>query len=152
MSVESVKTYLQENDLSYEIMEFDAGTETVDRAAQALGVAPALIAKTLAFRIKDRAVLVVSKGDARIDNKKFKNHFQAKAKMMSPDEVLEITGHPVGGVCPFGLKQPAEIYLDESLRPFELVYPAAGSANSCIKISPQDIARLTRASWIDVCK
>ncbi len=152
MSVESVKAYLRENSLPYEIMEFDAGTETVERAAQALGVTPALIAKTLAFRIKERAVLVVSKGDARIDNQKFKKQFQAKAKMMSPDEVLEITGHPVGGVCPFGLKQPAEIYLDESLRSFDLVYPAAGSPNACMEISPEEIARLTNAPWVDVCK
>jgi len=152
MSVESVKAYFRENDLPYEVMEFETSTETVERAAQALGVAPALIAKSLAFKVKDRAVLVVTKGDARIDNRKFKEQFQAKARMMSPEEVLEITGHPVGGVCPFGLKQPMEIYLDESLRPFERVYPAAGSRKTCIEISPAELARLTRAPWVDVCK
>jgi Cys-tRNA(Pro) deacylase len=152
MSVESVKAYFQENDLSFEVLEFDASTETVDRAAEALGVPPALIAKTLAFKVKDRNVLVVTKGDARIDNRKFKEQFQTKAKMMSPDEVLEATGHPVGGVCPFGVKESTEIYLDESLRPFERVYPAAGSRNTCIEISPEEIARLTKASWVDVCK
>jgi len=152
MSVESVKAYFRENDLPYEVMEFEASTETVERAADALGVEPALIAKSLAFKVKDRAVLVVTKGDARIDNQKFKKQFQAKAKMMSPDEVLNITGHPVGGVCPFGLKEPMEIYLDESLRSFERVYPAAGSQNSCIEIGPEDLASLTKAPWIDVCK
>ncbi|MBW2094506.1 MAG: YbaK/EbsC family protein [Deltaproteobacteria bacterium] len=152
MSVENVKAYFRENDLPYEIMEFEASTETVERAAEALGVAPALIAKSLAFKVKDRPVLVVTKGDARIDNQKFKKQFQAKAKMMSPDEVLEITGHPVGGVCPFGLKQPMEIYLDESLRSFDRVYPAGGSRNTCIEISPEELARLTKAPWVDVCK
>ena len=152
MSVESVKAYFRKNDLPYEVMEFEASTETVERAAQALGVAPALIAKSLAFKVKDRAVLVVTKGDARIDNQKFKKQFQAKAKMMSPDEVLEITGHPVGGVCPFGLKQSMEIYLDESLKSFDRVYPAAGSRNSCIEISPEELVRLTNAPWVDVCK
>jgi Cys-tRNA(Pro) deacylase len=152
MSVENVKAYFQENDFSFEVLEFDASTETVDRAAEALGVSPALIAKTLAFKVKDRNVLVVTKGDARIDNRKFKEQFQTKSKMMSPEEVLEATGHPVGGVCPFGVKESTEIYLDESLRPFERVYPAAGSRNTCIEISPEEIARLTKASWVDVCK
>lgn len=152
MSVESVRAYFHENDLHYDVMEFEESTETVDQAAQALDVEPALIAKSLAFKVKDRPILVVTKGDARIDNQKFKKQFQAKAKMMSPDEVLEITGHPVGGVCPFGLKQPMEIYLDKSLRSFERVYPAAGSRNSCIEIRPEELARLTRASWVDVCK
>lgn len=152
MSLESVKAYFRENDLPYEIMEFEASTETVERAAEALGVEPALIAKSLAFKVKDRAILLVTRGDARIDNQKFKKQFQAKAKMMSPDEVLEITGHPVGGVCPFGLKKPMEIYLDESLRSFERVYPAAGSRNSCIEIGPDKLASLTKAPWVDVCK
>jgi Cys-tRNA(Pro) deacylase len=152
MSLESVKAYFRENDLPCEVMEFEASTETVERAAEALGVEPALIAKSLAFKVKDRAILLVTKGDARIDNQKFKKQFQAKAKMMSPDEVLKITGHPVGGVCPFGLKEPMEIYLDESLRSFERVYPAAGSRNSCIEIGPEELARLTKAPWVDVCK
>jgi Cys-tRNA(Pro) deacylase len=152
MSVENVKAYFLEKDLPYKVMEFEESTETVERAAQALGVAPALIAKSLAFKVNDRAVLVVTKGVARIDNQKFKKAFQAKARMMSPDEVLEITGHPVGGVCPFGLSHPMEIYLDESLRPFERVYPAAGSRNSCIEINPEELAEVLGAPWIDVCK
>lgn len=152
MSVESVKNYFIEKNLRYEILEFDAGTETVELAAQALGVEPALIAKTLAFKLKDRNILVMAKGDARIDNKKFKQQFQVKAKMMSPDEVLANTGHPVGGVCPFGLKTDMSIYLDESLRAFEKVYPAAGSRNSCIEITPDDLCSVTDARWVNVCK
>jgi prolyl-tRNA editing enzyme YbaK/EbsC (Cys-tRNA(Pro) deacylase) len=105
MSVESVKAYFEENGLNYEIREMDQGTETVEAAARALGVEPARIAKTLALKIKSRYILVVTKGDARIDNRKFKLRFQVKARMMTSDEVLETTGHPVGGVCPFGLKK-----------------------------------------------
>jgi len=152
MGVEEVRAYFEGNGLPYEVREMDASTETVEMAARALGVEPALIAKTLAFKLKDRAILVVTKGDAKIDNKKFKQHFQGKAKMMSPDEVMEVTGHPVGGVCPFGLKQEIGIYLDEGLRRFEKVYPAAGSQNSCIEITPQELYKTTGAHWVDVCK
>ena len=152
MGVETVRTYLKEHGLDYDILEFDVSTETVDLAAQALGVEPALIAKTLGLKLKDRFMLVVTKGDARLDNKKIKQHFQSKAKMMSPEEVMEKTGHPVGGVCPFGLKQKMDIFLDESLRQFDSVYPAAGSKNSCIEIAPDDLLKITDAQWVDVCK
>lgn len=152
MSVESVKRDFAEKNLPYEILEFEAGTETVARAAQALGVEPALIAKTLAFKVKEQDLLVVTRGDARIDNKKFKQRFQAKGKMLSPQEVLERTGHPVGGVCPFGLRNAIPIYLDESLKPFKKVYPAAGSCNSCIEITPQELFSTTDAQWVDVCE
>jgi len=152
MGVEEVRAYFEENRLPYKVREMDASTETVEMAARALGVEPALIAKTLAFKLKDRGILVVTKGDAKIDNQKFKQHFQAKARMMSPDEVMEATGHPVGGVCPFGLRQKMDIYLDESLKQFEKVYPAAGSQNSCIEITPEELCRITGARWVDVCK
>ena len=152
MSVETVRAYLAENRLDYKIREFDASTETVELAAQALGVRPALIAKTLAFKVKDRGILIVTKGDARIDKRKFKQQFQAKAKMMCSDEIFETTGHPVGGVCPFGLKQEMDIFLDESLKQFEKVYPAAGSKNSCIEITPDELLKITKAEWVDVCK
>ena len=152
MSVESVKAYLREHGLEYEIHEFGESTETVELAAQALGVEPELIAKTLALRVRDRSVLVVTKGNARIDNRKFKDTFGAKAKMMAPEAVLEKTGHPVGGVCPFAIKDDMEIYLDESLRRFEKVYPAAGSKNSCIEITPEELCRITGAQWVDVCR
>ncbi len=151
MSVENVRTYLRDRGLEHDILEFGGSIETVELAAQALGVEPELIAKTLAFKLRDKGVLVVTKGDARIDNRKFKNRFGVRAKMMSPGEVLEKTGHPVGGVCPFALKEELEIYLDQSLRPFEKVYPAAGSKNSCIEITPEELYRITGAQWIDVC-
>jgi Cys-tRNA(Pro) deacylase len=152
MTVESVRAYFREHGLEYEIHEFGESTETVELAAQALGVEPAMIAKTLAFKAKEKGVLVVTKGDARIDNRKFKDQLGVKAKMMSAEEVLEKTGHPVGGVCPFAIKDDMEIYLDESLRQFEKVYPAAGSKNSCIEIEPDELRRITAAQWVDVCK
>jgi Cys-tRNA(Pro) deacylase len=152
MSVESVKKFFADAGLPYKVRELDKSTETVPLAARALGVAPALIAKTLAFRMKDRVILVVTRGDARIDNKKFKQQFQMKAKMMSQDDVLEATGHPVGGVCPFGLKRELDIYLDIGLKDFEKVYPAAGSGNACVEMSPDELSRVTGAHWVDVCK
>jgi len=151
MSVENVKKYIRDRGLEHDILELGGSTETVELAAQALGVDPELIAKTLAFKLRDKGVLVMTKGDARIDNRNFKNQFGVRAKMMSPGEVLEKTGHPVGGVCPFALKEELEIYLDESLRPFEKVYPAAGSKNSCIEIAPEELYRITGAQWVDVC-
>ncbi|MBW2311169.1 MAG: YbaK/EbsC family protein [Deltaproteobacteria bacterium] len=152
MSVESVRAYFRDHGLAYEIHEFGESTETVELAAQALGVEPELIAKTLAFRLRDRGVLVVTRGDARIDNRKFKDTFGMKAKMMPPKEVFEKTGHPVGGVCPFAIKEDMEIYLDSSLGQFDKVYPAAGSKNSCVEITPEELCRITGAQWVDVCK
>ncbi len=152
MTIESVRAYFREQGLGYEIHEFGESTETVELAAQALGVEPELIAKTLAFKIRERSMLVVTKGDARIDNRKFKDRFGAKAKMMSPGEVFEKTGHSVGGVCPFAIEEDMETYLDESLRRFEKVYPAAGSKNSCIEITPEELCRITGAQWVDVCR
>jgi Cys-tRNA(Pro) deacylase len=152
MSVESVRAYLREQGLEFDIHEFHESTETVERAAQALGVEPELIAKTLAFKLKDRAVLVVAKGDARIDNRKFKDTLGSRAKMMSAEEVLEKTGHPVGGVCPFAIKEDMEIYLDASLKQFKKIYPAAGSKNSCLEITPEELYRITGGQWVDVCK
>jgi len=152
MSVESVRAFFEEQGLDFEIRELDESTETVEKAAQALGVEPALIAKTLAFKLKDRDILVVTKGDARTDNKKFKDQFHVKAKMMSFEEVPEKTGHPVGGVCPFGLKDEMDVYLDLSLKGFARVFPAAGSRNSCIEITPDELCHITGAEWVDVCK
>lgn len=152
MGVENVRKYFVENGLPYEIREFDVSTETVELAAQALGVEPALIAKTLAFKVKERSLLVVAAGDARIDNRKFKQQFLAKGKMLSPEEVMEATGHPVGGVCPFGLVQEIEIYLDEGLKAFEKIYPAAGSKNSCVEMTPDELCQITGGQWVDVCR
>ena len=153
MSLESVRKYFQENGLTdLHILETDASTATVELAAKAHGVAPALIAKTMAFGLKDRNILIVARGDARIDNRKFNDFFHEKATMLSPEKVLEATGHAVGGVCPFGLKNPMDIYLDVSMKEFEVVYPAAGSANSAVKITTDRLQEVTGGVWVDVCK
>ena len=152
MGVDEVRAEFENRGISCAIREMETTTATVAAAAQALGVEQALIAKTLAFKLKDRPILVVTRGDAKIDNQKFKQHFHVKASMMSPDEVVNTTGHPVGGVCPFGLKQKVDIYLDESLRCFDKVYPAAGSQNSCVEITPDDLGRITGGQWVDVCR
>lgn len=153
MSLESVRTFFLENGYTdLKILETEESTATVELAAKAHGVAPELIAKTMAFGLKDRKILIVTKGDARIDNRKFKDFFHEKATMLNPEEVLEATGHPVGGVCPFGLKNPMDIYLDVSMKEFEYVYPAAGSTNSAVKITPERLQQVTGGTWIDVCK
>ena len=152
MAVEDVRKFFEENGYDYEIIEKEVSTATVELAAQAIGVEPELIAKTMAFRLNEKDVLVVSKGDAKIDNRKFKDAFKTKAKMMKYEEVLEATGHPVGGVCPFALKTPMEIYLDVSLKQFEYVYPAAGSTNSAVTMTPDELKEVPKADWVDVCK
>ncbi len=151
MATEDVRQYFKDNGYDFEIFELDESTATVEEAAKAHGVIPAMIAKTLAFELKDKDILILTTGDARIDNKKYKSTFNKKAKMLKADKVLEIVGHPVGGVCPFGLKNPMEVYLDESLLEFEYVYPAAGASNSSIKITPQQLKDITQGTWIDVC-
>jgi prolyl-tRNA editing enzyme YbaK/EbsC (Cys-tRNA(Pro) deacylase) len=152
MGVEEVRAFFADRGLSHAVRELEKSTETVDLASQATGVEPALIAKTLALRVEGKGVILVTRGDARVDTKKFRLAFQAKPRMMSPEEVLAVTGHPVGGVCPFALKQPMDIFLDEGLRPLEKVYPAAGSHNSHIGIPPGELARITGASRVDVCR
>lgn len=152
MSVESVKKFFTDNGLKDPVFKLEECGATVDLAAKTLGVEPALIAKTLSFRLKDRDILIVTKGDARIDNRKYKDFFKTKAKMLDHDKVAEITGHPVGGVCPFGLLSPIEVYLDVSLREYEYVYPAAGSRFTALKIQPLKMQELTHAEFIDVCK
>jgi Cys-tRNA(Pro) deacylase len=152
MSVESVKKQFKEQNLDLEVIEFSESTATVELAAQAIGVEPEQIAKTMAFKMNDKNILIMSKGDAKIDNRKYKNNFKAKAKMLKFDEVEEITGHPVGGVCPFGLKSPMDIYLDDSLKKFDIVYPAGGSPSSAVKITVDKLQKVTNGTWVDVCK
>jgi len=152
MSLSSVQAFFQALHLDISILITEANTATVALAAAAHGVEPGRIAKTLAFRLNDgRDVLVVARGDARIDNLKFKNAL-GKGKMLSPDIVADITGHPVGGVCPFGLAQPLPIYLDVSLKAYDEVLPAAGSVNSAVKISVDVLAQVTNGEWVDVCQ
>lgn len=133
-----------------QIMEFPASSATVELAAQAVGVEPARIAKTLSYRLKERDIVVVVSGTSRISNRKFKDKFHSKAKMMSPEEALALTGHPVGGICPFGLKTAIDVYLDESLRKFEYVYPAAGAGNNAVCIKVSEFAEITGGQWVDV--
>lgn len=152
MGVEEVRHYLQEKNFPGEIVEHPQSTATVEKAAATLGVEEKLIAKTLAFKQKDRYILIVTRGDARIDNKKLKQTFTKKARMLQPEEIMAITGHPVGGVCPFGLKEPAEIYLDESLKEFEYIYPAAGAPNASVKMTPAELQHVTGGTWVDVCQ
>lgn len=134
------------------IIELDTSTATVALAAAAHGVEPGRIAKTLAFRLGDgRVVMLVASGDSRVDNRKFKAAF-GKGKMLAAQEVGELTGHPVGGVCPFGLAQALPIYLDQSLLKFDTVLPAAGNTNSAVRISPAQLAALTDGQWVDVCQ
>lgn len=152
MSVESVKKFFMENGLEDPVFKLEECGATVELAAKTLGIDPAFVAKTLSFRLKDRDILIVTKGDARIDNRKYKDFFKTKAKMLGHDEVAVITGHPVGGVCPFGLLNPMRIYIDVSLNKYEYVYPAAGSAFTALKIQPSKMQELTQAELIDVCK
>ena len=153
MSIERVREYLKQYGIEDKIMEFDVSSATVELAAEAVGCEPARIAKTLSFLVGDTPILIVAAGDARIDNPKYKAQFHTKAKMLTKDEVTEKIGHAVGGVCPFAVKQGAEIYLDESLRRFEVVYPAAGSSNSAIPMTLEELEKYSGSlQWIDVSK
>ncbi|HEY0026529.1 MAG TPA: YbaK/EbsC family protein [Allosphingosinicella sp.] len=152
MSFESVRAWLSEHAPDLPIIETPESTATVDLAAQALGVEPGRIAKTLAIRVGDRVVLVVARGDARLDNAKSKAAFDARPRMLGAEETFALTGHPVGGVCPFGLATPLPVYCDVSLKDFDFVYPAAGSLNSSVKVKPERLAGLVSTGWVDVCR
>lgn len=152
MSIESVRAFFAENAPEITVIESDRSSATVALAAEAFGVTPAEIAKTLSLRIGERVLLVVACGTARLDNKKARAVFGGKPRMLSAEEALEATGHPVGGICPFGLKAPLPVYCDVSLQAFREVVPAAGSTNSAVRISPARLAELTRAEWVDVCE
>ncbi len=153
MSIEKVRTYLKQFDADARILEFPVSSATVELAAAAVGCEPARIAKTLSFLVGEACILVVAAGDAKVDNTRFKAQFHTKAKMLTADQVEALTGHAVGGVCPFGVNPGVQIYLDESLRRFETVYPACGSANSAIALTLDELARFSgNAQWVDVCK
>ena len=152
MSLESVRAFLTANAPELSITVTDKSSATVLLAAEALGVEPDQIAKTLSVRVGDRVALVVTKGTARLDNKKARDALGGKPRMLGADEVVALTGHPVGGVCPFGLATPLQVYCDVSLKEFAEVWPAAGSVNSSVRISPARMAELTGASWVDVCQ
>lgn len=152
MSLESVRAFLDRHAPDITIIEQEASTATVAEAAATLGVLPGQIAKTLSIRIGDAAMLVVARGDARLDNRKTKDVLGGRPRMLGADEVEALTGHPIGGVCPFGLARPLPIYCDISLRDFDIVYPAAGSRTASVRLSPDRLAELTGARWIEVCQ
>ena len=152
MSIESVRAFFQANAPEIEIIETPESSATVALAAAAHGVAPEQIAKTICLRVGATVLLVVASGTARLDNRKFKDRFGGKGRMLDAEEVVAMTSHPVGGVCPFGLPTPLPVYCDESLRQFAEVGPAAGATNAAVRITPERMATLTGAEWIDVCK
>ncbi|WP_029065787.1 YbaK/EbsC family protein [Labrenzia sp. DG1229] len=152
MSLESVRDHFADAAHELEIILTDESSATVILAAKAHGVSPGQIAKTLSIQLKDRVILVVARGDARLDNKKAKAAFGGKVKMLGLEEVEKLTGHPVGGVCPFGLAQPLQVYCDVSLKDFDLVIPAAGATNAAVRIAPDRMAEITEAEWVDVCQ
>jgi len=152
MSLESVGAWLAANAPDLLIIEVEGSTATVDTAAEALGVEPGRIAKTLAVRAGDQLFLVVARGDARLDNRKCKDEFGARPRMLGAEETFEITGHPIGGVCPFGLKTPLPVYMDVSLRAFSTVYPAGGSRNTSVEIPTERLFELVGDRWVDLCR
>ena len=152
MSFESVRAELAARAPDLPIIEVAESTATVDLAAQALNVAPARIAKTLAVRAGAETFLLVTRGDARLDNRKTKDRFGARPRMLGPEETLALTGHPVGGVCPFGLATPLPVYCDVSLRAFDIVYPAAGSLTTSVEVAPERLAALVSSGWVDLCR
>lgn len=153
MSRAAAQAYLQEKGYGDRVIVFEANTATVAMAAQALGVEPGRIAKTLSFLVKDQPVLILAEGTARIDNGKFKQAFGAKAKMIPPDQVEALVGHAPGGVCPFGRKEGVPVYLDVSLRRYDTVYPAAGDDHTAVRLTPEELEALVcPAGWVDVTK
>ena len=153
MAIEKVKEYFAQFGISDRVQEFDVSSATVELAAQALNCEPCRIAKTLSFMVDGHAVLIVAAGDAKIDNPKYKAQFGTKAKMLTPDEAETLIGHAVGGVCPFGINEGVAVYLDNSLKRFETVFPACGSGNSAIELSIEELERYSGyTAWIDVCK
>jgi prolyl-tRNA editing enzyme YbaK/EbsC (Cys-tRNA(Pro) deacylase) len=152
MSLESVRAWLSANAPDLPLIEVAESTATVEAAARALGVEPGRIAKTLAIRVRDSVFLLVARGDARLDNGKSKAQLGGRPRMLGPEETLALTGHPVGGVCPFGLATKLPVYCDVSLRDFDRVYPAAGSLNSSVEVTPDRLFDLVGERWVDLCK
>ncbi len=153
MSIERAREYLRICGVEDRVQEFTVSSATVELAAEALGVEPARIAKTLSFKNGEGAILIVAAGDARINNQKFKEKFGIKAKMLTPEEVEELIGHAVGGVCPFGINGGVPVYIDESVLRFETVFPAVGSSNSAVELTPEELYKYSSAlEWVEVCK
>jgi prolyl-tRNA editing enzyme YbaK/EbsC (Cys-tRNA(Pro) deacylase) len=152
MSLDSVRAWLAANAPDLRLLELEETTATVDTAAKAIGVEPGRIAKTLAVRAGDQLFLLVARGDARLDNRKCKDEFRSRPRMLGADETLELTGHPIGGVCPFGLANPVPVYIDVSLKAFDVVYPAGGSLNTSVEIPVTRLFDLVADRWVDLCR
>lgn len=153
MAIERVRQFFQQHEMEDRIQEFEVSSATVELAAKAVNCEPARIAKTLSFKKYEGCMLIVTAGDAKIDNAKFKSQFGMKAKMLTPDEVLELVGHAVGGVCPFGINDQVDVYLDQSMKRFDTVFPACGSSNSAIELTIAELEQYSgNKEWIDVCK
>ncbi len=154
MSIAAVRSYFAQFGMENQVLEFDVSSATVELAAQAVGVIPARIAKSLSFKVDGKAILIITAGDAKVDNAKFKGFFHTKAKMLTPDEVVELVGHAIGGVCPFGIKEGVDVYLDVSLRRFDTVFPAAGSGSSAIQLTCDQLEQYACGfrGWGDFCK
>ncbi|PKM73663.1 MAG: EBSC protein [Firmicutes bacterium HGW-Firmicutes-17] len=153
MAIEKVRDYFKQWNIETRILEFQTSSATVELAAQAVGCAPERIAKTLSFKLAEKCVLIVTAGDAKIDNSKFKAHFKTKAKMLSTEEVEHLVGHGIGGVCPFAVNGNVDIYLDDSLKRFDTVFPACGSSNSAIELTIAELEKYSNsAGWFDLCK
>lgn len=153
MAIEKVRDYFKKYNMENRIMEFDVSSATVELAAAAVGVMPARIAKTLSFKSEEGCLLIVTAGDSKIDNSKFKKEFSMKAKMLPPQEVLTLVGHAIGGVCPFAIDENIPVYLDESMKRFHTVFPACGSSNSAIELTCEELYKYSNAEkWVDVCK
>lgn len=153
MAIEIVREYFKQFGLEKRIQEFEVSSATVELAAKALNVESARIAKTLSFKKGESAILIVAAGDVKIDNQKFKQEFGMKAKMLTPEEVVEYIGHAIGGVCPFQVPDQVEVYLDDSMKRFQTMFPAAGSSNSAIELTLDELFMYSKAmKWIDVCK
>ena len=153
MAIERVKEYFAQFGMGDRVREFDVSSATVELAAQALSCEPARIAKTLSFMVEGHAILIVAAGDVKIDNHKYKEQFHTKAKMLSPEEAETLVGHAIGGVCPFAVNEGVMVYLDESLKRFETVFPACGSSNSAIELTIPELEKYAvPVQWVDVCK
>lgn len=153
MSIDRVKAYFRDLGIEDKVQELAMSSATVELAAQALGVEPGRIAKTLSFMVNEQPILIVAAGDVKIDNAKYKKFFGSKAKMLTPDEAVTLIGHAVGGVCPFAVNEGVTVYLDESLKKFVTVFPACGSSNSAIELTMEELERYSLyKEWVDVCK
>lgn len=153
MAIEKVREYFRQFGMEEQILEFDVSSATVELAALAVGCEPEKIAKSMTFNVDGNCIMIIAAGDVKIDNAKYKAEFHTKAKMLTADEALEKTGHAVGGICPFALNDGCSVYLDVSLKRFEFVYPACGSSNSAIKLTPEQLEKYSNyIKWIDVCK